>query len=747
MNSAIHVGSGPHYSCSASDSALHFEMLPGPPDAENEFLARLEARLPILEANGFLERQGERLLLSYAQVGELDDEDRALLDSLAPPPPVSLRLEDRGFLGSPEFRIEVTYYLGAKQVAVQRTGPFVRFHGRICQLPWGAFELIATVESINENATQGEVDLDQLLRRWGKARAQAKEVGADLSHYLEEEEVLVAERVAPTLVESGSGHTSVVPEVAGVPQEEFQGEYLKHGDVPGLYSISDARGHKIRLVLEPEVRKVLEAWKTYRRLSPRERDRILSDPMQLLPEDVSPGVVDLSRYGPRVRAIGEYPACVRAYVSTGQRWDDLGEGEAEAPEPEIGRFGLELGYIDGEAEHCDFESVEEAEKLLDDAREALRKDEPVVEFRDKKLRADPDLVGALEQLVRSTQRRKSEQEEGDERPVKRLRGVGLLIYTNEEELEFSLSPEEREPLDTDRFIPPDSLLPHVELKPHQQQGIAWLVHGYGARRPGVLLADDMGLGKTLQALAFLAWLIEGPLSESLGSPTPPWDPILVVAPPTLLSVWTQEIERFFEPSIFMPYQILTTEEARNMRIASGKESQVGKPVLDVARLRDRRLILTSYQTLSAYGLSLGQLDWSVIVSDEAQALKDPNTRTSIVFKALKGKFRLALTGTPVETRLLDVWNLFDSLHRGFWGARRTSVLAMSPRTLRVGSRPLLKLRGNSRDASVSQARVESRKAPDFFAGPRRTSWLTFRESRSIGSIPFSARPREAPICP
>ena len=619
------------------------------------------------------------MVLRYSEVSNLDEEDQALVDSLAPPAPISLRLEDKGFLGSEGFRIETTYYLGAKEVPVRRTGPFIQFHDRVCQLPWAAFDLIQSLDEINESETERGVDPDQLLRSWGKARAIAKEVGADLSKYLEEEEVIVADRVAPEVVESQAGHTSIVPEFAGVPNDELQAEYLKHGDVPSRYVVSNARGHKIRIVLEPEVRKVLETWTAFRRMSPRERDRVLSDPMLLLPEDVSEDVVDLAQYGPRVRAIGEYASSVRAFVSSGQRWDDLGEDEADPADREIEGFGIEVSGIDGETERIEFDDVETVVALVEKIRKAIRENEPVVDFEGKKLPANQDLVDDLDDLIRIVQDRSDDEQDDVEEPNMKPRGVGLLIYTNEEELEFTLPPEEREALDTDRFIPPEALLPHVELKPHQQQGIAWLVHGHAARRPGVLLADDMGLGKTLQALTFLAWLIENSLSESLGAPEPPWDPILVVAPPTLLSVWTKEIDDFFDPSVFLPYQILTTEEARKMRVASGRESEVGKPVLDVARIRDHRMVLTSYQTLSAYGLSLGQLDWSVIVCDEAQALKDPNTRTSIVFKALKSQFRLAMTGTPVETRLLDVWNLFDSLHPGLLGSAKDFSALYEPK--------------------------------------------------------------------
>ncbi len=678
MTATLLVATGSEWKCSASESVLHFEPHSEGGSADNPRVARLEVRLPILEANGFAERNGRSLSIPYSSIAELDDEDRALIETIASPAPLSLQLKERGHLGGPDFRIEVNFSLGSKQVPAKRVGPFIDLHGHVYQLPWGAFHLIEEVEALNSHVEQG-ADQDHLFRLWGRTRASAKEAGADLSQYLEEEEVLVADRVAPTLVQSASGHTSLVPEIAGVPSGEFEREYLRHDGVPRHYSITDAQGHKIRIFVEPEIRSVLESWRVFRRLSPRERDRLLADPKKLIPEDVSTDVVDLSSYGPRVRAIGEYPAYVRAYVSSGQRWDDLGGGDPATSEEGVERIGLELDYLDGEREQCEFEGRAEAQKLLAEVKEALSKGDPVIPFRGKKLRVDPDLVAALAELVQRTRRAAEQDTAVEQEPVYRPRGVGLLIYANEDELEFSIPLEEREPLDTAQFVPPSALLPGVALKLHQRRGFAWLAHRYLAGSPGVLLADDMGLGKTLQALSFLAWLIETGKPERLASPTPPWDPILVVAPPTLLGVWREEIERFFDESVFMPIETLTTEGARRMRVAAGRESEVGRPVLDASKLRESRLVLTSYQTLSAYGLSLGMIDWSVVVSDEAQALKDQNTRTSIVFKALKAGFRLALTGTPVETRLLDVWNLFDSLHPGLLGSAKEFSARYEPR--------------------------------------------------------------------
>ena len=259
----------------------------------------------------------------------------------------------------------------------------------------------------------------------------------------------------------------------------------------------------------------------------------------------------------------------------------------------------------------------------------------------------------------------------------------LLIKTNEEDVESSARAEAERaasPIKEFSFQRPSSLEPAVKLQRHQEAGIRWLetCRQIGDRR-GVLLADDMGLGKTLQVLTFLAWGIESKWFPDLSSDTGPYRPILIIVPLILLEnrTWESTIEQFFERSgsVFRPFISLHTKELRSLRNleAEGRETEIGKPVLEMDRLRKYRVVITNYETVTNYQHSFAYMpsgvpQWSALVTDEAQGYKTPNTRTSHAIKALKADFHVANTGTPVENRLLDLWNLFDALQQGLLGS-------------------------------------------------------------------------------
>ena len=105
-------------------------------------------------------------------------------------------------------------------------------------------------------------------------------------------------------------------------------------------------------------------------------------------------------------------------------------------------------------------------------------------------------------------------------------------------------------------------------------------------------------------------------------------------------------------------------ELSRLRLERGSEASVAKPILDVAAIRNNRLVITNYETITNYPVTFASIDWSIVVADEAHTFKDPNTRVSYTMKALKATFRVALTGTPVQNRLLDLWNLVDFLQPG-----------------------------------------------------------------------------------
>jgi SNF2 family DNA or RNA helicase len=187
-------------------------------------------------------------------------------------------------------------------------------------------------------------------------------------------------------------------------------------------------------------------------------------------------------------------------------------------------------------------------------------------------------------------------------------------------------------------------------------GIRWLQQRWREGMPGVLLADDMGLGKTLQALAFLVWLRDGMQASAV-----PLRPILVVAPTGLLKTWEEEHCRHLaEPGLGQPLRGYGPE-LRGLRAEGrGNELEVGRALLDAERLRSADWILTTYETMRDYQHSFGAVRYAAIVFDEAQRIKTPGTLMTNAAKALNGDFVIAMTGTPVENRLADLWCIVDT---------------------------------------------------------------------------------------
>ncbi|MEW6219852.1 MAG: SNF2-related protein [Thermodesulfobacteriota bacterium] len=218
---------------------------------------------------------------------------------------------------------------------------------------------------------------------------------------------------------------------------------------------------------------------------------------------------------------------------------------------------------------------------------------------------------------------------------------------------------------------PGWLRPEMPLKEHQRVGLAWLQHLWRHRTSqgvrGALLADDMGLGKTLQLLAFIAWHLEKESHHAL--------PALVVAPVSLLDNWRQEIDRFFDPRLGQEVLPLYGALLRERKLTRHEMSEVaGHGVRGLLRpgwRHDKRLVLTTYETLRDLEISLAQEPWSIVVCDEAQKIKTPGALMTHAAKAQNALFRIACTGTPVENSLADLWCLFDFIQPGLLAALST----------------------------------------------------------------------------
>jgi len=226
-----------------------------------------------------------------------------------------------------------------------------------------------------------------------------------------------------------------------------------------------------------------------------------------------------------------------------------------------------------------------------------------------------------------------------------------------------------------RVAPPVPPVIRAELRPYQTDGYHFLAY-LTANRFGGVLADDMGLGKTVQALAWLAWLRSGtgvppvqlddqssgaiPASKrAAANPSATSDrqdacptnhPSLVVCPKSVTDNWRAEAERFYP----------------GLRVHVWR----GEPVAELSAVRAAAdLIVVNYAQLRSLSPAIANVHWQTAILDEAQYIKNPDSQTAQSARALKADHRLALTGTPIENRLLDLWSIMSFAMPGALGNR------------------------------------------------------------------------------
>lgn len=179
------------------------------------------------------------------------------------------------------------------------------------------------------------------------------------------------------------------------------------------------------------------------------------------------------------------------------------------------------------------------------------------------------------------------------------------------------------------------------LRPYQKSGYTWLNYmsslGFGA-----CLADDMGLGKTVQVLAYLEKLRKGKKDAR----------ILLVVPASLLGNWQKEAEKFAPE---MDLQVLHGRTAATLEQVLQEEP--------------------AFLTITTYGMvarikAIQEIQWDGIILDEAQAIKNPGTKQTRAIKKISAKTRIAMTGTPIENDLTNLWSLFDFLNKGLLGTSK-----------------------------------------------------------------------------
>jgi non-specific serine/threonine protein kinase len=288
---------------------------------------------------------------------------------------------------------------------------------------------------------------------------------------------------------------------------------------------------------------------------------------------------------------------------------------------------------------CNGVPVSEAEWLEALGNNGVREGDEVFEVLDS---ASQEILTSVAEILKSRSRSKGKREIVEVQRLQILDWIALRKHG----VTVRLTPEDEAVIEKllhfERIDPtqlPERL--HAKLRPYQKDGYHWLAFLY-QHRLGACLADDMGLGKTLQAITLLGAVREGMLRPAAGQSL---GPHLVVLPPSLLFNWESELTRFYP----------------ELRIGSytGKERSTEFQSYDV--------VLTTYALVRRDIEKLKEHHFHVIVFDEAQAVKNIFADTTGAARQLRGYFKLALTGTPLENHLGEYYSILDLCLPGLMG--------------------------------------------------------------------------------
>lgn len=583
--------------------------------------------LATLVDNGYAYASKEGCLLPYENIYLLDEDERILL-GVPQPYDKAMRLVGTSMLNLSDFEYKVEFltYVPDGELIVCERGGNILVKGRDKYLLNEAqYALLNRVDAFNSTPEEDKTT-DYNLRCFAEIKALAEQAGCQLDSYLENENVYAPERIKIEIGRDDEGFT-VEPAVNIEENDKFQTYFDKMRKVQAQYPVQRENGERVRIVLNKEQKENLHYLKEQcgRHKTREEIQKMIEQPTEFF----DPNSFDLSElYSDRVIEIGVYKPKFYPFICP---YKSCWIAGATVETPQNGTTKVTIN------------SEEELEKLKREIQSAKENKKGIVEYNNTQLDIEDAMFlaqTAEKQLKDPSQPAKVESENGNE-----ARNV-LIIEENAEELGFAVKERTIEKGDKYTLFTDPFLQEGFSLKDHQKEGVAWLQHLYKSKASGCLMADDMGLGKTLQILYFIDWHSRKYANHK---------PYLIVAPISLLENWKNEYERFFmQPR--MKINMLTSKDVTR---------KFDKSIVDKMQKMD--IILTNYESLRISQLNFCAVEFDVVALDEAQKIKSPGTLVTNAAKALKCNFKIAMTGTPVENSLLDLWCIMDFCVPGLLG--------------------------------------------------------------------------------
>ena len=579
--------------------------------------------LATLVDNGYAKASSEGCMVPFENIYLLDSDERMLL-GVPDAYDKAMRLRGEGMLNTTEFKYKLeflTFVPDGDLFPYERGGNILICDNNQYLLSEEQYELLLRVEDYNKQDEETKTT-DFNLRTFAEIKELAINAGCELDSYLANENVFVPGKIKIEVGEDEDGFT-VDPSIDIEENDKFKRTFDRMRKVQGQYPLQRDNGERVRVVLNPEQKANLESLKrTGGRHKTRDQIRELTERPT---EFFDPNVFDLSElYSDRVIEIGIYKPKFYPFICPYKScW--IAGATVETPENGTTKITIEDEEELKEFKNCIIKAEEQHKSIVDykDAQIDIDDAKFLAETAERQLKNPKEPVNT----------------EGCSREV-------LIIEENAEELGFAVKERVIERGNKYTLFKDPFLNDNFSLKEHQEEGVAWLQHLYKSKASGCLMADDMGLGKTLQILYFIDWH---------SRMYPDHKPYLIVAPISLLENWENEYNRFFKQPR-MSIRRLTSKDVPR---------QFNKDV--VQWMQELDIVLTNYESLRIAQLNFCAVEFDVVAVDEAQKIKTPGTLVTNAAKALKANFKIAMTGTPVENTLLDLWCIMDFCVPGLLG--------------------------------------------------------------------------------
>ena len=632
------------------------------------------AHLKMLEEQGLAERLPNGFIIASELAVQLDDDVRRLLE-LPPPFPGDFKTDMHGLTTRADFSVTLLPCLsGATEFnAWSIKGPLLWVSEQPRYLLTPAQWLAFTALQAHRNS-EGTGDDEQRNLALVAALQRAKKQGmrVELAAF-DTIDIVVPEKVIPTLEREDNGGLLLSPHYGDPSITDAIARRL--GQLKPDARVGSLRVGNQRIVLDEARFKATWEIINNRRVAPEQAQAFLRNPAAFLDATL----IDFDEgFSARVQGVTLFQ---KHYFGETDATEIDWFGKAE-PAPRTARAD-ELDKLINK--QTDLERFEDAyEQTLEDGRTTL-------DFKGARVDcSDRDAIDkALDRIAtRLVDKKRIDKKDSDSKQS----GPSLVvdIQPNDNALEFSAELTAELNRGIEALSYEDEIdWPRYLRSPfsYQEEGIRWLLGlarrtfqltGEQLGKDGALLADDMGLGKTFMTLVAIAEYLQQVQANNDQA-----RPVLVVAPLGLLDNWEQEVKatyapdyrpfdtiiklqadadlpRFRAPPQTIPSNTHQEDEQASIQKALKTGRDYGADRLD----QPCRLVLTTYETLRDYQFSLCRVDWSLVIFDEAQMVKNPNTLASRAAKALKARFKLAVTGTPVENSLRDFWNLLDTVRPG-----------------------------------------------------------------------------------